>query len=266
MLTTYFPLTPQTYRQSKAPEPHQNAEATAFHQKIVNFTEGPSFALSSSPPIFYQMETIHLAIIEDDRVTRENLKIYLDVHPSIVIEFAEDSVEAFLTGIKQCINPCVDILLLDIGLPGMTGIEGIQFIKKELPGVEIVMLTTYEEDDMIFNALCAGACSYIAKRTPLSQIRDAVFTVYRGGSFMSPSIARKVAQHFMPKKKTKKEILTPRQKQIVTELVAGLSYQMIGDKLGISLDTVRDHIRRIYRQLDVNTKMEVVRKSLDGEI
>lgn len=212
------------------------------------------------------METIFVAIIEDDSVTRENVKIYLEAHPSIKVVCDEGSVEAFLEHIKNATKPQIDLLLLDIGLPGMSGVEGIPFIKEKLPDTNIMMLTTYEEDDIIFEALKAGACSYIAKRTPLSQIRDAVFTVYRGGAYMSPSIARKVVQHFMPKKVKQEEVLTLRQKQIVKGLVAAQSYQMIADDLEISLDTVRDHIRKIYRKLNVNSKMEVVRKSLDGEI
>jgi len=212
------------------------------------------------------MESICVAIIEDDKVTRENVKIYLEDHPSIRVAYDEESVEAFLKAIKNTLKPQIDLLLLDIGLPGMTGVEGIQYIKEVLPDINIMMLTTYEEDDIIFEALCAGACSYLAKRTPLSKIREAVFTVYRGGAYMSPSIAIKVVQHFKPKQVKQKEVLTVRQKQIVKGLVAAQSYQMIADNLEISLDTVRDHIRRIYRQLNVNSKIEVIRKSMDGEI
>ena len=212
------------------------------------------------------MEAINIAIIEDDHVTRENLQIYLATHPSLTITLAAESVEDFLQRLKKIARPKVDLLFLDIGLPGMRGIDGIPLLKEALPEVDIVMLTTYEEEELIFDALCQGACAYIAKRTPLSQIREAAFIIHRGGSYMSPSIARKVVQHFNPKKAKPKASLTPRQKEIVRELVNGLTYQMIADKLHISLDTVRDHIRRIYRLLDVNSKMGVVRKSLDGEI
>ncbi len=212
------------------------------------------------------MEDINLAIIEDDAVIKESLESYLGAHPAIQIQLAASSVEDFLEAIKSMAPPKIDLLLLDIGLPGMTGVEGIRHIRKSYPDIDIVMLTTYEEDDMVFKALCAGACSYITKRTPLVKIQEAVFTIYRGGSYMSPAIARKVAQYFMPKKKKEEDILTPRQKQIVEGLVDGLSYKMIADKLSISLDTVRDHIKRIYRSLEVNSKAEVIRKALDGEI
>ncbi len=212
------------------------------------------------------MENIHLGIIEDDEVIKKNLITYLQVNPSIKVENVAGSVEDFLEQVSDTSRPQLDLILLDIGLPGMSGIKGIPHIREYYPKTDIVMLTTYEEDDKIFPALCAGACAYISKRTSLSVIRDAVFTIHRGGSYMSPSIARKVAQHFMPKKQVKKHELTPRQQQIVDGLVKGLTYQAIADSYNISVDTVRDHIRRIYRLLDVNTRMGVVRKSIDGEI
>lgn len=213
------------------------------------------------------MELINLGIVEDDKVIRESLVNYLSAHPSIKLGIVTDSVEGFLQQVKDRNLPATDVLLLDIGLPGMTGIEGIRHIRSHYADVDIVMLTTFEEDDMIFNALCAGACSYMSKRTPLAKIREAVFTIYRGGSYMSPSIARRVAMHFMPKAQKKEDsVLTPRQQEIVQGIVDGLSYKMIADKLDISLDTVRDHIKRIYRALEINSKAELIRKSLDGEI
>lgn len=213
------------------------------------------------------MELINLGIVEDDRVIRESLVNYLGAHPSIQLSIVADSVEVFLQEVKDKGTPKTDLMLLDIGLPGMTGIQGIQHIRSHYADIDIVMLTTFEEDDMIFNALCAGACSYMSKRTPLVKIREAVFTIYRGGSYMSPSIARKVVKHFMPKtQKQEESLLTPRQQEIVQGIVDGLSYKMIADKLGISLDTVRDHIKRIYRTLEINSKAELIRKSLDGEI
>ena len=213
------------------------------------------------------MENIHLAIVEDDPVIQESLSNYLSVNPSVQVQLIAGSVEEFLEKTQNNPSLKLDLLLLDVGLPGMTGIEGIRHIRKQFAETDIVMLTTFEEDDKIFKALCAGACSYISKRTSLAKIQEAIFTIYRGGSYMSPSIARKVAQYFMPKAKKKQDdLLTPRQKQIVQGLVDGLSYKMIADQFSISLDTVRDHIKRIYKTLQVNSKAEVIRKALDGDI
>lgn len=213
------------------------------------------------------MENIQLAIIEDDAVIRESLESYLGNHPAIQVSLVAGSVEDFLDLAAQ---PSVrtlqlDALLLDIGLPGMSGIEGIRYIRQKFPDMDIIMLTTFEEDDKIFKSLCSGACSYISKRTPLPTIQEAVFTVHRGGSFMSPSIARKVAQHFMPKQRKDTDLLSPRQQQIVEGLVDGLSYKLIADKLSISIDTVRDHIKHIYRTLEVNSKAEVIRRALENK-
>ena len=215
---------------------------------------------------FCDIENKKLAIVEDDAVIRESVEAYMETHPSIQIAFTVDSVEAFLEKARAAIQPQLDVLLLDIGLPRMTGIQGLYHIRQQYPNIDIIMLTTFEEDDKIFDALCAGACSYISKRTPLTKIREAIFTVYRGGSYMSPSIARKIAQRFMPKAKKKENALSERQMQIVQALVDGLSYKMIADKLNISLDTVRDHIKRIYRTLEVNSKAEVIKKDLKGDI
>ncbi len=118
------------------------------------------------------MENIHLAIIEDDTVIRESLETYLGAHPVIQFSIVAGSVEDFLEKATQPAirPPQVDVLLLDIGLPGMTGIEGIRHIRQKFPDADIIMLTTYEEDDKIFKSLCSGACSYISKRTPLPTI------------------------------------------------------------------------------------------------
>jgi DNA-binding NarL/FixJ family response regulator len=212
------------------------------------------------------MEEIKLAIVEDDPVIAESVEAYTSEHPSISIVCNLNSVEAFLERVKAPFTPEIDVLLLDIGLPGMTGIQGIYHIRQIYPDLDIIMLTTYEEDEKIFNALCAGACSYISKRTSLVKIREAIFTVYRGGSYMSPSIARKIAQRFMPKTSKKEKVLTERQMQVVQGLVDGLSYKLIADKLNISLETVRDHIKRIYRTLEINSKAEIIRKALEGEL
>ena len=212
------------------------------------------------------MENIQLCIVEDRPVIRESLHKYFGAHPAIQVKLVAQSIEDFLEQIQDSSLLSINLVLLDIGLPGMTGIQGIQHIRSFLPEADIVMLTTFEDDKNIFNALTAGACSYISKRTSLAKIQEALFVIHRGGSYMSPSIARKIAKHFMPKATQKEAILTTRQLEIVEGLVDGLSYKLIADKLDISIDTVRFHIKRIYRALEVNSKAEIIRKSLDGDI
>lgn len=211
------------------------------------------------------MANTTLAIVEDEKVVRESLHTFLTNDPNLEVLWVEASVEAMLDSLQAKKPSLPDIILLDINLPGMTGIEGISWLKAKAPLADIVMLTTFEDEDSIFSALREGACSYLSKRTSLAGIRDALLVVKNGGSYMSPSIARKVIGHFNPAK-NKKERLTPRQKQIVQGIVEGLSYQEIGEKLFISIDTVRSHIKKIYQQLNLNSKTELIKKSLKGEI
>ncbi len=211
------------------------------------------------------METINIGIVEDDLVVKESLETYLGANKGFNVKYVAGSVEDFLDYLSKERNPEVDIILLDIGLPGISGLEGIRPIKQKIPDVDIIMLTTFEEEEKIFKALCAGAVSYLTKRTSLSKIQEAIITISRGGSYMSPSIARKVVEYFSPKQK-KESKLTSRQQQIVQGIVDGMSYKMIADHYMISIDTVRDHIKKIYRVLQVNSKSELIRKSIEGQI
>ena len=210
------------------------------------------------------MQVINLGIIEDETLVLDNLELYFQIQNEIEVVSTSGSVEDFLENYSP--GKQIDIFLLDIGLPGVSGLEGIRPIKNLLPKADIIMLTAFDDSDRIFKALCAGAVSYITKSTDLPTIKDALLKVSRGGSYMSPSIARKVINHFAPQKKNKNEGLTPRQEQIVQGLVDGLSYKLIADKYMISVETVRDHIKKIYKKLHVNSKAEVIRKKLDGEI
>jgi DNA-binding NarL/FixJ family response regulator len=212
------------------------------------------------------MITTSLAIVEDDAIIRESLSTFLGGDPQFDLQLAAVSVEEFLAAVGGNPNLLPSIVLLDIQLPGMSGIEGIPHIKKLLPKASIIMLTTFDESEKIFAALCAGACSYLAKRVSLLSIRDAIITVSRGGSYMSPGIARKVVEYFTPKPRNIESPLTPRQHDIAQCLVDGLSYKMVADRLGISIDTVRTHIKNIYQTLEINSKGELIRKSLDGEV
>ncbi len=210
------------------------------------------------------MSLINLGIIEDEPLVLETLETFLGKQLEINISITATSVEDFIKNLYDFIP--LDMILLDIKLPGISGLEGIRYLKEERPDVDILMLTASDDSDKVFKALCAGAVSYISKRTDLVNIKDALLTVHRGGAYMSPSIARKVIEYFGPKKASEPtDALTPRQEQIAKALVDGLSYKMIADRYTISVETVRDHIKKIYRKLEINSKAELIRKKLDDE-
>ena len=212
------------------------------------------------------MNSIHLGIIEDEPVLRKNIDQFFSAVPGFELQGSTDSVEAFLESIPA--RSPLDILLLDISLPGgMSGIDGIQVLKEQYNDVNIIIWSSHEDPDKIFQALQSGADSYLIKRESLTTIMEAIKVVYNGGAFMSPSIARKVVNYFAPQQKAAPStLLTDRQLQIVDGLVNGLSYKMVGADLGISVETVRDHIKKIYKRLHVNSKAEVIRKRMKGEI
>jgi DNA-binding NarL/FixJ family response regulator len=214
------------------------------------------------------MKNINLGVIEDEPVLRKNIDQFFSMLPGFELQCSADSIEGFMEAVPAA-DP-LDVLLLDIGLPGgMSGLEGIGILKEYYQNTDIIIWSSYEDPDKIFRALQSGADSYLIKRESLTTIRDAVQTVASGGAFMSPSIARKVIDHFAHQSRATAQgdpVLTNRQLQIVDGLVNGLSYKMVGAELGISVETVRDHIKKIYKRLHVNSKAEVIRKRMNGEI
>lgn len=204
---------------------------------------------------------ISIAIIEDQFDIRQSLKEFISLQQDMLCEICAESVEEFLEINESMFNP--DILLLDIDLPGLSGINGIQFIKQKFPKIEIMMLTVYKDGHKIFDSLKAGAAGYLLKTTSLPRIKEAIYELYAGGSPMSPIIARKVIEHFnKPQTKNPEENLTQKEKQIVSYLVDGQSYKKIADTLGNSIDTIRTHIRNIYRKLEVTSKAELIIKHI----
>jgi len=211
-----------------------------------------------------QEKKISVAIIEDVDDIRTNLREFLEGQDEISSALAFESMEEFFA--QGSIKNPPDIVLSDIGLPGMNGIEGISMIRNLFPDTDIIMLTVFSDGDKIFQSICAGATGYALKGTPMPEILKAILEIKAGGSYMSPSIARKVINHFVPDRRVRGEILTPKEKSIVEALTEGLSYKLIADKLFISMDTVRFHIKNIYRKLHVNSKAEVITKAYRGEI
>jgi len=208
------------------------------------------------------MNPIRLGIIEDEELIQESLKTFFDSVTEIDCLLIASSVEDFLKQI-QTMEVLPDVLLLDINLLGITGIEGIALLLHKMPKVDIIMLTTFEDNDSIFKALCAGACSYLSKRTPLKKIQEAVEVVNKGGSYMSPSIARKIVNHYAPKS-SRKSVLSPRENDVVKGIVAGKSYKMIADDLFVFINTIRTHIKNIYKRLGINSKAELIRRSYNN--
>jgi DNA-binding NarL/FixJ family response regulator len=209
---------------------------------------------------------IEVGIVEDNVKIRDLIQKFLNMQENMDLNLAVDSVEEMLDLLKEGTLP--DVLLMDIQLPGMSGIEGIKIIKQKYPEIEIIMLTIYHDSHKIFDSLCAGASGYLLKHTSLPEIKESIENLMNGGAPMSPQIARKVIQHFNdpePEKKPKSN-LTTREQDIVNGLVDGLSYKLIAHRYSISIDTVRAHIRNIYKKLHVNSKAEVIAKSLRGEI
>jgi RNA polymerase sigma factor (sigma-70 family) len=157
-----------------------------------------------------------------------------------------------------------DVVLMDINLPGMNGVECVRRLKQILPKTQVMMLTAYEDTENIFNALAAGANGYMLKRTPRADLLDAIRDVHRGGSPMTTHIARKVVQSFQQSAAAAQqtEELSPREKEVLDCLAQGFLYKEIAEKLGISYETVHTYIRRIYEKLQVRTRTEAVAKFL----
>jgi DNA-binding NarL/FixJ family response regulator len=208
---------------------------------------------------------ISVAIVEDDLEVRQAICDYLNSQPAMLCELAEETVEAFLRRLYADDLP--DVILMDIGLPGMSGISGIKIIKEKYPDIDIIMLTVHKDPHKIFQSLCAGASGYLLKSAPFAEIKTAIEELYSGGAPMSPQIARRVIEYFHPEKTSQSQSpLTDKEKEVVLCLVDGLSYKMIADKIGVSIETVRTHIKHIYSKLHVHCKADVIRKSLSGEI
>jgi DNA-binding NarL/FixJ family response regulator len=202
---------------------------------------------------------IKIAIVEDNDGIRESLDILISGSPGFIcIAVFKNSEEA----IQKIPSSEVDVVLMDINLPNMSGIECTKILKEINPKLQIIMQTVYEDSEMIFESLKAGASGYLLKRTPPAKLLEAIEEVYKGGSPMSSQIARMVVESFQVKLKGENNLplLTGREEEIILHLSKGYRYKEIAEKLFISIDTVRSHIRNIYEKLQVRSRTEAVLK------
>jgi DNA-binding NarL/FixJ family response regulator len=213
------------------------------------------------PPINNSVVGTTVAIVEDHADLSRSWAELIEDTPGYRCVCVCDSAERALREIPHH-NP--DVVLMDINLPGRSGIECTEQLKSKLPGVQVLVLTVYEETDRIFRALKAGASGYLLKRTSPEQLMDAIRDVKQGGAPMTPEVARKVVQSFRkPAHETVVEAeLTSREEQILRLLAEGFVTKEIADKLGISFFTAQNHLKRIYEKLHVHSRTEAVIKYL----
>jgi len=204
--------------------------------------------------------SISIAIVEDLDEVREGLKNFISLNTEFFVVGAFKSGEEALSKLPE-LSP--DIVIMDINLPGMNGIECIRQVKDQSPSTQFMMFTVYENDEKVFEALKAGASGYLLKNTGLLQIVESVKELHEGGSPMSANIARKLVNvfHQPSKESSPVDVLSNRENEILQLLAKGLLYKEIADQLQISTGTVRQHIHKIYEKLHVQNRTEAINKA-----
>ena len=208
-----------------------------------------------------EAKTIGVALVEDLRQVREGLAVLLDGTPGFRCAGAYRTMEEALAKIGAD-RP--DVVVTDLGLPGMSGTEGIRILRERYPDLPVLALTIFDDDDEVFAALCAGACGYLLKNTPPARLLESVSEVLAGGAPMSPQIARRVValfRDFRPPERAKCH-LTPQEKELLRLLVEGHHYKTAAVVMGLSRHTVAFHARNVYEKLQVHSKSEAVARAL----
>ncbi len=211
------------------------------------------------------MPDLSVVIVEDQREIREGLRALIDGTGGFRCAGAYRSMEEALDHLR---GEPPDVALLDIGLPGMSGIEGIRLLRERHPAMQLVMLTVYEDDDRIFQAICAGACGYLLKKTPPARLLDALREAMEGGAPLSPEVARRVITLFRDHRPPQRADyrLTPHETRLLKMLVDGHTYGTAAEVLGVTFNTVHFHMKRIYEKLEVHSKSEAVAKALRSRL
>ncbi|WP_109694897.1 response regulator [Chitinophaga deserti] len=208
---------------------------------------------------------IRIVLYEDNTKLRENLTLLIDGAQNFVVCGAFRNCDNIL---QQMDDLLPDVLLMDIDMPGTNGIEGLRMVRSRYPNLPILMLTVFDDNQHVFEAIKAGADGYLLKKTPPDKLLDYLQDVYDGGAPMTSSIARQVLQLFARQPSDRNEMynLSDREKEVLQLLVNGYSYKMIASEIFISIDTVRSHIKKIYEKLHVNSKSEAVAKAFRDKL
>ena len=204
---------------------------------------------------------IRILLFEDNEPLRQSLKLLLetDLYCQVVGDFGNcDKAKTLVHDLQP------DVVIMDIDMPNMTGIEGVRLVKQAKPNTEVIMNTVFEDDDRLFAAFCAGASGYLLKKLSSPKIIAAVYDVIQGGTPLSPGIARRILAFFQ-KKKTDYS-LTPREIEVLGWLVKGYSYKMIAETCHLSVETIKTHLKNIYLKLHVNCATEAVVKAIRENI
>jgi len=204
---------------------------------------------------------IKVCIVEDNADMREGVAQLLNQAPGLCCLSTYASAEA---AVRDLPSQQPDVALVDINLPGMNGIECVARLKRKMPQLQVLMLTRYEQSDIIFDSIRAGASGYLLKHIPAAELIQAVEQVHAGGAPMTMQIARKVINHFQQIQQPASDVekLTPREKEVLTFLAKGYLYKEIASTLGISINTLRNHLRTIYDKLHVHSRTEATVKYL----
>ena len=207
---------------------------------------------------------ITISIVEDDRKTRSNLMTFLKGEAGVSLLTAYENGEEAMRGIPL---ERPQVALVDINLPGISGIDCTARLKADLPGLQVLMLTAYEDSDLIFSSLRAGASGYLLKRMVPTELIQSIEQVHLGGAPMSMRVARKVVDHFHQIRQPASDVekLSKREQEVITLLAKGYFYREISDSLGISLGSVRTYLQRIYEKLHVQTRTEATVKFLNRD-